>query len=118
MATKKTTTKKATKATRTKAPAKTKKAAPQRSAKKAKPAGGKPAKKQSQIDAAIRVLAQAKKPMNCKAMVEAMQSKGYWTSPGGKTPSQTLYASILRDIRKGKDARFVKADRGAFALKK
>lgn len=42
----------------------------------------------------------------------------YWTSPGGKTPSQTLYASILRDIRKGKGARFVKADRGEFALKK
>ena len=49
-------------------------------------------------------------------MVEAMQAKGYWTSPGGKTPSQTLYASILRDIRKGKDARLVKADRGTFAL--
>jgi hypothetical protein len=39
-------------------------------------------------------------------------------SPGGKTPSQTLCASILRDIRKGTDARFVKADRGTFALAK
>ena len=36
--------------------------------------------------------------MNCKAMVEAMQAKGLWTSPGGKTPEATLYASILRDI--------------------
>ncbi|MFZ5833534.1 MAG: hypothetical protein ACOY3P_25895 [Planctomycetota bacterium] len=26
------------------------------------------------------------------------------------------YASIIRDIRKGKDARFVKTDRGTFAL--
>jgi hypothetical protein len=49
-------------------------------------------------------------------LVEAMQAKSYWTSPGGKTPSQTLYSSIMRDIRKGKDARFVKADRGTFAL--
>lgn len=80
---------------------------------------GKPAdKKLSQIDAAIRVLAEAKEPMNCQAMVEAMQAKGFWASPGGKTPSQTLYSSILRDIRKGKDARFVKADRGTFAFKK
>jgi hypothetical protein len=47
-----------------------------------------------------------------------MEAKGYWTSPGGKTPSQTLYSSILRDIRKGKEARFVKADRGTFALAK
>jgi hypothetical protein len=45
-----------------------------------------------------------------------MQAKGYWTSPTGKTPSQTLYSSILCDIRKGKDARFVKADRGVFGL--
>jgi hypothetical protein len=29
---------------------------------------------------------------------------------GGKTPLQTSYASIMRNIRKGKGARFVKAD--------
>ena len=103
MATKKTTTKKAPKP-----------ATPKAKAKKAKPA----AKKLSQFQAAIKVLAEAKEPMGCVAMVEAMQAKGYWSSPSGKTPSQTLYASILRDIRKGKDARFVKADRGTFALAK
>ena len=91
---------------------------PQAAAKKAKHAAEKPAKKLSQFQAAIRVLAEAKKPMNCTAMVEAMQAKGYWASPGGKTPQQTLYASILRDIRKGKDGRFVKTDRGTFALAK
>jgi len=107
MATRKTTTKKATKPTAAKGKTAT--------AKRAKPTA---AKKLSQMDAAIRVLAAVKKPMSCGAMVEAMQAKGYWTSPGGKTPSQTLYSSILRDIRKGKDARFVKADRGTFALKK
>ncbi len=113
MATKKTTTKKAPKPAAAKA---TKKAAPQPAAKKAKPDGDTPAKKLSQIDAAVRVLAEAKEPMNCVAIVDAMEAKGYWTSPGGKTPSQTLYSSILRDIRKGKDARFIKADRGRFAL--
>jgi hypothetical protein len=39
--------------------------------------------------------------MNCREMVEAMQGKGYWQSPTGKTPEATLYASILRNIRKG-----------------
>ena len=77
-----------------------------------------PAKKMSQMAAAERVLAEAGEPMNCKAMVEAMAEKGYWTSPGGKTPAATLYASILRDLRKGKDARFKKTDRGQFTLKK
>ena len=56
--------------------------------------------------------------MTSKEMIEAAEAKGDWASPGGKTPSQTLYASILRNIRKGKDARFVKAARGTFGLKK
>jgi hypothetical protein len=48
-------------------------------------------------------------------MVEAMTARGLWTSPGGKTPHATLYASILREINaKGKDARFKKVDRGQF----
>ena len=54
--------------------------------------------------------------MNCKAMVEAMTAQGLWASPAGKTPEATLYASILRDTRKGKDATFAKADRGLFTL--
>ena len=48
-------------------------------------------------------------------MVEARSSQGLWTSPGGKTPHATLYASILREINTmGKDARFRKVDRGQF----
>jgi hypothetical protein len=73
--------------------------------------------KLSQLAAAERVLAESGEPMNCKAMVEVMLAKGYWTSPGGKTPTATLYASLLRHIQKhGKAARFVKTDRGLFAL--
>lgn len=75
----------------------------------------KPAKKTSQIEAAIQVLTESKESMNCQAMVEAMSAQGLWTSPGGKTPHATLYASILREINtKGKDARFKKVDRGQF----
>jgi hypothetical protein len=74
------------------------------------------AKKLSQIEAAVAVLAKAGEPMNCMAMVEAMAEQGLWTSPGGKTPAGTLYSSILRDLRNGKGARFKKVARGQFAL--
>lgn len=73
-------------------------------------------KKMSQLDAAIAVLKKARKPMNCIEMVNAMAEQKLWSSPGGKTPHATLYASILRDLRNGKDARFKKVDRGQFTL--
>jgi hypothetical protein len=45
-----------------------------------------------------------------------MATQGLWESPGGKTPSATLYSAIIREIAtKGKDSRFVKKDRGTFA---
>ncbi len=73
--------------------------------------------KLSALDAAAKVLGEAKEPMNCQAMIQTMASKGYWKSPGGKTPHATLYASILKEITtKGKESRFVKVDRGQFAL--
>ena len=75
-------------------------------------------KKVSAIDAAAQVLAGAKEPMNCKEMIDAMAKQALWTSPGGKTPHATLYSAIIREIAtKGKEARFVKKDRGQFAAK-
>jgi hypothetical protein len=82
-------------------------------ARKAKAGNG----KLSCIDAAAKVLAEAKEPMTTKEMIEAMAAKKYWTSPGGKTPAATLYSAILREINdKGKEARFKKTERGHFAL--
>ena len=73
-------------------------------------------KKASAIDAAAKLLATSKEPMGCKELIEAMAAKNLWTSPGGKTPHATLYSAILREINvKGKEARFVKTDRGRFA---
>ena len=97
---------KATKAT----PAKKGKAKPTRTNGEAK------TKKVSAIDAAAKLLATAKEPMGCKELIEMMAAKSLWTSPGGKTPHATLYSAILREINvKGKEARFVKTDRGRFA---
>ncbi len=104
-------TKAAAKAAKPSAPAKA--AAPTKTTKPAKPDG-----KLSQLDAAVKVLAESGQPMTTKAMIEAMAAKGYWTSPGGATPAQTLYSAILRELqKKGADARFTKVDRGQFAIK-
>ena len=89
------------------APAKT----PQAKAKKEKPEG-----KLSCLDAAAKVLGEAKEPMNTKEMIDAMGAKQYWTSPGGKTPAATLYSAILRELGKGTESRFKKTERGKFAL--
>ena len=93
-------------------PAASKAAAPTKTPKAVKPDG-----KLSQLDAAVKVLAEAGAPMTTKAMIEAMATKGYWTSPGGATPWATLYSALLRELqKKGTEARFVKADRGQFTL--
>ena len=73
-------------------------------------------KKVSCLDAAARVLAEAGEPLNSKQMIEAITTKGYWSSPAGKTPHATLYSAILREITvKGNEARFRKTERGKFA---
>ena len=75
-------------------------------------------KKVSAIDAAAQVLANAGQPMSCPDLIAAMAAQGLWKSPGGQTPAATLYSAILREIsNKGAASRFVKADRGKFAMK-
>jgi short subunit dehydrogenase-like uncharacterized protein len=76
------------------------------------------AKKPSALDAAAKVLHEEGKAMNCQEMIQTMAAKGYWKSPGGKTPAATLYSAILRELKtKAKDARFQKVERGRFQLK-
>jgi hypothetical protein len=49
-------------------------------------------------------------------MIDSMAAKGYWASPGGKTPAATLYSAMLREITsKGANSRFIKTERGRFA---
>jgi hypothetical protein len=76
-------------------------------------------KRLSLLDAAARVLAEAKEPLNCKMMIAAMTEKGYWQpSQGGKTPSNTLHAALGAEIKKkGDAARFEKVARGQFGLR-
>jgi hypothetical protein len=98
---------KATKADKAKKPAKA-----------VEPKAEKP-KRLSALDAAAQVLAKAGAPMKAKEMVAEIVAKGLWKSPAGKTPEATLYAAIIREIAaKGRDARFVKTERGTFAARK
>jgi hypothetical protein len=117
---KKTAAKRTAKNTSAKPPAK-KTAAP-RGAKVAKktPVKKAPAKRKAgALDSAARVLVETRQPMTSRELVEAMATKGYWKSPAGKTPHATLYAAIIREIAtKGKDARFIKTERGRFGLAK
>jgi hypothetical protein len=122
MATKKTTksekTKKSTKAEAAPPVEQTDAAATTPAPAKGKKANDLKAKKPSALDAAERVLNEARQPMSCPEMIKAMAAKGYWTSPGGKTPAATLYLAILRETQtKGDASRFVKAARGKFAAK-
>jgi hypothetical protein len=92
-------------------PAKTK-------AKKAKAPKEPKAKKTSARNAAFRVLEEAGQPMTRPEIIAAMATKGYWTSPGGKTPAAILFSAILRETQtKGEASRFVKTERGKFAAK-
>jgi len=73
-------------------------------------------KRASGLDAAVMVLREAGTPLNCGEIVKRMLEKKLWQT-NGRTPSATIYASILVEIqRKGDASRFRKTDRGMFAL--
>ena len=75
-----------------------KKAPPKKATARKASAKKPPAKKASALDAAAKVLAGTEGPMTTREMVAAMEEKGLWKSPGGKTPDRTLYSAILREI--------------------
>jgi hypothetical protein len=49
-------------------------------------------------------------------MIDSAKEKGLWEPGQGKTPEQTLYSAIVREIKvKGENSRFKKTDaRGLF----
>ena len=77
-------------------------------------------KTMSLLDAAAQLLAGSKEPMSCQTMVNIALTQGLWAPKReGKTPANTLYSAILREIKiKGADSRFEKVARGKFALTK
>ena len=89
-------------------------AKPRKSAAAAKPA---PTKGLSLLSAAAAVLERTGEPMPVGAIVKEAKDSGLWTPTGGKTPEQTLYSAIIREIKdKGEASRFRKDGRGRFAF--
>jgi hypothetical protein len=81
-----------------------------RAAKKANAAKPKGERKPGCLDAAVRVLQEAGKPMQCDEIVKVALAKGYWQTKGA-TPGATLYAAVLRECAaKGAKARFRRAE--------
>jgi HB1, ASXL, restriction endonuclease HTH domain len=71
-------------------------------------------RKLSGLDAAHKVLVEAKEPLQATTIVERMIVQGLWSTTG-KTPAATIYAAIIREIAaKGAASRFKKTDRGLF----
>ena len=76
-----------------------------------------PRKGLSLLNAAAAVLERSDAPMSVRAMIAEAKSEGLWTPGAGKTPEQTLYSAIIREIKdKGEAARFRKDGRGLFAF--
>ena len=75
-----------------------------------------PEKKMSMLDAAVETLKGTSLPMSAKEMIAAMEEKGLWKSPSGKTPENSLSSAILRETKFKENPRFKKAEKGRFAI--
>ena len=79
----------------------------------------KPGKRMSLLSAAVEVLKGAgpEHPMNCKEILEAILERQLWTPTDCKTPEQTLYGSIFREINTKEHPRIVKSNvKGKFVI--
>ena len=77
-----------------------------------------PTKRMSLMDAAVAVLKESGEPMNTREMVKTAAEKGYWTPTACKTPEQTLYGSIFREIKTKAQPRIAKSEtKGKFRLR-
>jgi len=80
------------------------------------PAALAPAKKLSLLDAAAKVL-EPEAPLNAKELVAKAVAAGLWIPTAAKTPEQSLYSAIFREIATKEESRIVKAEvRGKFKL--
>ena len=82
--------------------------------------GPRPEKKLSLLNAAAQVLATCREPLNCKEIIAKAVEMGLWAPTGGKTPEQTLYSGIFREIKSTDEPRFKKSEtrKGSFEYAK
>ena len=81
------------------------------------PESAAPVKKLSLLDAAVEVLKTSGQPMNTREIVKAATDSGLWIPTACRTPEQTLYCSIFREIATKENPRIAKAgQKGKFIL--
>lgn len=68
------------------------------------------AKPLSLMNAAVEVLRRSEQPLNTREIVAQAIALGLWTPTGAKTPEQTLYGAIFREIATKEQPRIVKAE--------
>ena len=97
-------------------PAEPQPAAEEPEAPEAEPAPEAPrARKMSLLDAAIEVLKLEAKAMNTRDMVKQAVERRLWVQTSCKTPEQSLYGAIFREIKESEHARIRKSEkRGLF----
>ena len=72
-------------------------------------------RKVSLLDAAIEVLKAEGRAMNTREMVKLAIERGLWIKTACKTPEQSLYGAIFREIKEAEPARIRKSEKkGAF----
>ncbi len=77
----------------------------------------KASEKMSLLNAAVEVLRQSDKPLNTREIVAKAVADGLRNPTGAKTPEQTLYGAIFREIAAKENPRIVKsAEKGKFQL--
>ena len=76
-----------------------------------------PAKKLSLLDAAAKVL-ETEAPLNAKELVGKAVAAGLWIPTAAKTPEQSLYSAIFREITGKENPRFKRSSvkKGSFEL--
>ena len=76
-----------------------------------------PVKPLSLMNAAVEVLRQSEQPLNTREIVAQAVASRLWTPTGARTPEQTLYGAIFREIATKEQPRIVKAEqKGKFRL--
>ena len=77
----------------------------------------KPIKRLSLLNAAVIVLRDTKADMNTRELIEAIVERQLWTPTECKTPEQTLYGSIFREIAAKEHPRIVRSEtKGKFRI--
>lgn len=73
------------------------------------PESGRPEKKLSLLEAAAQILKRSRTPLNTKEILAKVIESGLWSPNGGKTPEQSLYSAIFREINSKENPRFRKS---------